>query len=70
MSISSSVMREPFTYSALVLTIEPTTSRSMLILKPWNIVLIMFMIIGLVRSGMSPAAGVARGLAAPAPACR
>ncbi len=29
----------------------------MLILKPWNIAFIMFMIIGLVRSGMSPGGG-------------
>ena len=47
-------MRGPLTYSALVFTIDPTTSRPMLILKPLNMVLIMFMTIGLVRSGMSP----------------
>ena len=62
-------MRGPFTYSALVLTIDPTTSRPMLILKPWNMVLIMFMIIGLVRSGISPACGTGRGVL-PAAVCR
>ena len=39
----------------------------MLILKPWNMVLIMFMIIGLLRSGMSPGAGVGALSVLPAP---
>ena len=38
----------------------------MLILKPWNIVLIMFMIIGLVRSDISPGCRRASSVLTPA----